>query len=259
MISEIRKLDDKLFSQLVRNHYTRRIKSHYLAYGNSYDFCRFYQVCQNDETVAVIACFYSSMMVSSVKDKNLSTHTLDEIADFILLNKPMSVEFEKRWSEHITRKTSQSYSSDVRTEFQFISKKVVPELNVEELPKLSEVFGILKECFPAISTDENQLWLADTSHRVRRGLSQSFMLDKCTTATIQYIIDKTVLIGNVGTIPAERGKHYARNLLYWIGEKLTDDGFDVRLMARPHRVSYYEEIGFKEIDTDIVLERKDND
>ena len=81
------------------------------------------------------------------------------------------------------------------------------------------------------------------------------MLDKCTTATIQYIVDGTVLIGNVGTIPEERGKHHARNLLYWIGEKLTNDGFDVRLMARPNRVSYYEEIGFKEIGTDIVLER----
>ena len=77
--------------------------------------------------------------------------------------------------------------------------------------------------------------------------------------TIQYIIDGVVLIGNVGTIPKERGKYHARNLLYWIGEKLTDDGFDVRLMARPHRVSYYEEIGFEEIDSDIVLERKEND
>ena len=72
---------------------------------------------------------------------------------------------------------------------------------------------------------------------------------------IQYIIDGTALIGHVATIPEERGKFHARSLLYWIGERLTLDGFCVKLFARPNRVSYYEEIGFKEIGTDIVLER----
>ena len=118
-----------------------------------------------------------------------------------------------------------------------------------------DVFKILAECFPAIKNNHG-LWLTDTSHRVRRGLAQSFILDGCTTATVQYIIDKVALIGHVGTLPEERGKHHARKLLYWIGEKLTADGFDVRLFARPHRVSYYEEIGFKKCGLDIVLERK---
>jgi len=47
--------------------------------------------------------------------------------------------------------------------------------------------------------------------------------------------------------------------LYWIGEKLTQDGFQVRLFARPHRVSYYEEIGFKACGIDLVLERIENE
>ena len=96
-----------------------------------------------------------------------------------------------------------------------------------------------------LAEETAKLWLTDTSHRVRRGLSQSFLLGNYTTATIQYIIDGVALVGHVGTIPEERGKFHARQLLYWIGEKLTQDGFQVRLFARPHRVSYYEEIGFK--------------
>lgn len=255
MISEIKNTDKNLFSKLKQNHYTRRIKSHFLAYGNHYDFCRFFLIESDDELVGLISCFYSSMMISTALDRTLSDNVLDEISDFILMNKPMSVEMEKSYSDYISEKVKYEYSADVRTEFRFKAKNTLPDLSVEELPKLSEVFEILKKCFPSVLSDENQLWLADTSHRVRRGLSQSFLLDNCTTATIQYIIDGTVLIGNVGTIPEERGKHYARNLLYWIGEKLTNDGFDVRLMARPNRVSYYEEIGFKEIGTDIVLER----
>ena len=66
-------------------------------------------------------------------------------------------------------------------------------------------------------------------------------------------------MGHVGTIPEERGKFHARQLLYWIGEKLTQDGFKVRLFARPHRVSYYEEIGFKACGIDLVLERIENE
>lgn len=82
---------------------------------------------------------------------------------------------------------------------------------------------------------------------------------KLHTATIQYIIDGVALVGHVGTIPEERGKFHARQLLYWIGEKLTQDGFQVRLFARPHRVSYYEEIGFKACGIDLVLERIENE
>ena len=99
------------------------------------------------------------------------------------------------------------------------------------------------------------LWLTDTSHKIRHGLSQCFMLGNFTTATIQYICDNTALVGHVATIPEERGRFHARKLLYWLGEKLNKEGVNVRLFARSHRVSYYEEIGFKEIGRDIVFER----
>ncbi|NLZ46357.1 MAG: hypothetical protein GX896_06655, partial [Clostridiales bacterium] len=78
----------------------------------------------------------------------------------------------------------------------------------------------------------------------------------CTTATIQYICDKVALIGHVATIPQERGKFHARKLLYWVGEKLDKDGYKVKLFARSNRVTYYEEIGFREGSVDLVFERK---
>ena len=71
--------------------------------------------------------------------------------------------------------------------------------------------------------------------------------------------DNVVFSDNLKSGPEERGKFHARQLLYWIGEKLTQDGFQVRLFARPHRVSYYEEIGFKACGIDLVLERIENE
>ena len=227
MIYETKEISSELLSGLKPNNYTRRIKSHFAAYGTGYDFLHFYAVEESGEKLGIISVFNASMMISTFKDKSAEL-------------------------------TKAEYKGDKRTEFSFVAKNDIPPLDVNELPKLDDVFRILAPCFPAIK-NSYELWLTDTSHRVRRGLSQSFLLGDYTTATIQYIIDGVALVGHVGTIPEERGKFHARQLLYWIGEKLTQDGFQVRLFARPHRVSYYEEIGFKACGIDLVLERIENE
>lgn len=258
MICQIDEMNKARLDGLKHNHYSRRIRSHYQAYGTSYDFARFFEVYDNGSFCGMISVFNSSMMIDSAENSELSSEIIDEIADFILMNKPASVELEEKYSSAVLSRVGSEYSSDTRTEFEFVPRNALPELDVDELPKLDDVFRILKESFPSLA-ESYELWLTDTSHRIRRGLSQSFLLGDYSTATIQYIIDGIALIGHVATIPEERGKFHARTLLYWIGEKLTGDGFTVKLFARPHRVSYYEEIGFKEIGTDNVLERKNID
>lgn len=255
MISETKSIDNAVLDSLKRNHYSRRIKSHFYAYGTDYSFSRFFFVEDSKEIVGIISIFNSTMIVASVESKALSESMLDEISGFVRMNKPMTVECEYIYAEHLAERLNDEYSGDMRTEFDFIAKHKLPPMSVNELPRLDDVFDVLKTSFPAIA-DSYELWITDTSHRIRHGLSQSFLLNDCSTATIQYIIDDIALIGHVATVPQMRGKHYARHLLYWIGERLTQDGFKVKLYARPHRVSYYEEIGFKAIGTDTVLERK---
>lgn len=255
MICETKNLNNDLLDMLKKNHYSRRIKSHFYAYGTDYDFSRFFLIEKSDVKLGLISVFNSSMMISSFEGQSFDDDIIGEIATFVNMNKPMSVEFECAYAERLEKLLEQEYKTDVRTEFEFVSKNMLPPTLVNELPKLDDVFNVLKTSFPSIA-ESYEMWITDTSHRVRHGLSQSFLLGEYTTATIQYIIDGTALIGHVATVPAERGKFHARHLLYWIGERLTLDGFSVKLFARPHRVSYYEEIGFKEIGTDIVLERK---
>ena len=257
MIYQTKSIDSELLESLKSNNYTRRIKSHFAAYGTEYDFCRFYIIEYAEEKMGVISVFNSSMMISTVKGKKLNRNILKELSGFIFMIKPMSVEFENEYAETLEKLTRSEYSGDRRTEFAFVSRNSMPQMDVNETPKLDDVFKILATCFPAVK-NSYELWLTDTSHRVRRGLAQSFLLGDYSTATIQYIVDKVALVGHVGTVPEERGKFHARKLLYWIGERLTKDGFEVRLFARPHRVSYYEEIGFKECGVDLVLERKKN-
>lgn len=255
MIRQILDENTEVFSLLKYNHYSRRIKSHFQAYGMSYDFARFYEICDADEnTLGAIAVFNASMIISTVRDRQFDSDSIAELAQFIMMTAPYVVELEVCYSDELEPLIAEYYSTDVRTQFEFASRNTLPELEVNEVPRLDDVFKVLASSFPSIA-ESGDLWMTDTSHRIRRGLAQSFLLGDYTTVTIQYIVDRTALIGHVATIPERRGEFHARKLLYWIGERLTLDGYTVRLFARPHRVSYYEEIGFKELETDIVFER----
>ena len=258
MIYETKEVTEELLGGLKKNNYTRRIKSHFRAYGTGYGFLRFFMIEENGERIGMISEFNSTMMISTFEGKKVSKAVLKELAGVISLVMPMQIELEEEYGLKLAALVGDEYFADKRTEFAFVTKNELPDMDVNELPKLDDVYKILAQSFPSIR-DSYQLWLTDTSHRVRRGLSQSFLLGDYTTATIQYIVDGVALVGHVATVPEERGKFHARRLLYWIGERLNKDGFEVRLFARPHRVSYYEEIGFREVGVDHVLERKSDE
>ena len=253
MITQIQNIDE--FIPLMRHdHYSRRIRSHYQAYGGEYDFCRFFLIKNDNQSHGLRVLFNSSMLMSTFKDCTLDEDETAELSMFISVNKPLSVELEKAYIPALLE-TLDDYKTDKRTQFRFSQKNDMPRLKVDEVPSLTDVYKILASSFPAIA-NSYELWLTDMSHRVRRGLAQSFLLGDYTTATIQYIVDRVALVGHVATVPKERGKMHARQLLYWIGQRLSADGLEVILFARPHRVSYYNEIGFIPVGVDLVLERK---
>ena len=260
MITETHDITENILNTLEKNHYSRRIKSHFLAYGVSYDFCRFYFVRENEnaDNDAVVSIFNASMVVSVFNNHTLSENEISELATLVFMTKPVTVEIKHDYSKKLSRLISDDYNAFDRTMFEFVCNNHIPKLDVNEMPRLDDVYNILSTSFPAIKNSYS-LWLTDTSHRVRKGLSQSFTLRNCSSATIQYIIDGIAFVGHVATIPEERGKHHARELLYWLGERLNDDGFSVQLFARSYNVSYYTEIGFIPIYNDIVFERKNLD
>ena len=256
MIMRIARENDELFSRLKPCHYGRRIRSHYMAYSIKYDFSKMYLLESGGEQKAVISLFNRSMVIGELIDKRLSGDDIEELALFIQINLPASVELDPVYASVLSPLISELYSGELRTEFAYNSSGDSRGAQIDEFPSLDSVFDILRGCFPALN-DSGGLWIADTSHRIRRGMSQSFLMNGCTTATLQYALDGVALIGNVATKKEYRGQFYARRLLYRLGERLTEEGWSVRLFARPHRVSYYEEIGFAAISHDIVFELQD--
>ncbi len=254
MIRQLFHIDGSLFENLVFNHYRLRIKSHFEAYGAGFDFCRFY-IAEYEKPEALLCVFNSTLTVSRFDGFTPSGELSEDLLMFIEMNKPRLFEADCEITEPVKAKLLFEYSAEDRTMFEFRELIKLSEIEVDELPRLDDVYGILKESFPELEKTYG-MWLTDTSHRVRRGLSQTFLYNGCTTATIQYLIENSALVGHVATLPEHRGKHYARELLYWIGNKLWGEGFTVRLFARAHRVSYYAEIGFLPVLHETVFERK---
>ena len=72
MIYETKEISSELLSGLKPNNYTRRIKSHFAAYGTGYDFLHFYAVEESGKKLGIISVFNASMMISTFKDKRLT-------------------------------------------------------------------------------------------------------------------------------------------------------------------------------------------
>ncbi len=255
MIKFLENLEINRIEKLCEGHYKRKILSNFYAYGIKYDFLRFYEIISEKENcgIGLISIFNSSMVIELDFDKEIPYEEIGELMTFISFNSPLTIEMPFYLAIEGKKHLRGVYLPCDRTEFAFTPHEIGQALVINEAPKLDDVYAILEECFPIVRNSYH-LWLTDTSHRIRHGLSQAFLVENKTTATLQYMVNNIALIGHVGTFPSHRGKHYAREMLYSIGDKLFAQGLEVRLFARNHRVSYYNEIGFLPIGSDIVFE-----
>lgn len=246
MIKYITDTDLLSVSTLHECYYGRKILSYFISYGTSYDFCRFFEVTNND-TKAYIVQFNAVMIICS--DGPLET---EELITFIQMNKPFRV--EAPWIILKDLCDIPGYKMLKRTKFEFTDHKPAnfDESKIEINPSLDEIYEILHEGFPTLAG--HGLWITEHSHKIRHGLSRIYLYNHCTTATVIYDVDDHVLIGQVATKSEARGRGYARDLLYWIGHTLSLRGKKVSLFALDYRESFYEEIGFKAISTENVIQ-----
>lgn len=233
---------------LLSSYYGRKILAYLKAYGTEYDFCKFYYL-HYDGGKGYMFIINSTLVIAPEGYVDA-----DEIAHFIEMYSPYRVEVPECLLKKLKVRLS-DYRYLKRTKFGFAEH--MPEnfdpSQVNENPKLDDVYKILHESFPHFS--DYALWLTDTSHRIRRGTSKVYMYRDCTTATVIYDVADKVLIGQVATMETARGKGYARELLYWLGHKMRMQGKEVSLFALDYRESFYREIGFNEISIESVLEK----
>ena len=103
MIKRTYDIDSATLDKLKQNHYTRRIKSHFQAYGTKYDFLQFFSLSRDGSDTGLICVFNSAMLISTFQDTDADEQTAEEIAAFINLNKPYSVELEQVLAKQVIR------------------------------------------------------------------------------------------------------------------------------------------------------------
>lgn len=229
----------------------RKMLAYMKAYGPGYDFCRFYKV--TDESGEGFMFIINSTLIICTDG---CLEVTDEIRFFISMNLPFRVEGDSRLLSNIGLK--EHYQVLNRTIFELIPDKNSESFGEEYVdfnPNLPDVYKILSEGFPNIS--DFSLWYTDTSHRCRHGISRVFTYRECTTASVIFDIEDEILIGQVATKQSARGSGHARQFLKWLAYFFNNLGKRAFLLALDVRVSFYREIGFKEIGNEIVLERMD--
>lgn len=229
----------------------KKMLSYMRAYGPNYDFCRFYKVT-NETGIGFMFIINSTLIICT--DGNLLPDQETDL--FISMNMPFRIEGDSNILEGIG--LTEQYQRLNRTIFELIpddSPLEAIEEHVDFNPKLTDVYEILSEGFPNIA--DFSLWYTDTSHRCRHGISRVFTYRNSTTASVSFDIGSTILIAQVATTSAARGRGYAREFLKWLAKFFNGLGKRAYLLALDVRKSFYEEIGFREVGHEIVLERID--
>ncbi len=254
MTSQILAENEIELSSLTADCYTRKLKSNFLAYGVSYDFCRFYSISSQTQK-AIVCIFNSSMLVATVEGEIFTEEDIEDLLLFIKMNKPTMIEMNVNIANIIVDFLKEDYSCENRTEFECVQTFDVGKIELDDKPSLDEIFDIVKVAFPSMS-DGYELWITDTSHRIRRGQSILYSFEKSSTLMIKYMLDGYALIGQVGTLPEKRGNDYARKMLYAVSNLMHQKGFKVCLFAREKMVGFYQKLGFVPVLSDVVFERK---
>lgn len=231
--------------------YARKLTVYLNAYGVDYDFCQFYHITSEEDTGESWAMLLNSTLVVCGNGKL----PLAEMECFITMHRPARVEGP---TQLIGALSPEDYEYKRRTMFALNPTDLPEDFAVEEIdesPSLDTVYDILREGFPNLIGYD--LWMTDTSHLRRRGLTKQYTYRGMTTASLLFDVDNHVLVGQVATRVAARGSGYARSFLGWLAGGLRAQGKTAVLYALDVRVSFYKEIGFTPIETSSLLSRID--
>ena len=254
MIKLIKSEDELDRELLLKTLSGRKMLAYMKAYGANYDFCRFYKITGEYGNIGEGYMFIINSTLIICGDGDLEPN--EEIDLFVSMNVPFRIEGDQKILEGI--KIPDRYQVLNRTIFELIPDDTPLEAieeHVEFNPNLPDVYKILSEGFPNIA--DFSLWYTDTSHRCRHGISRVLTYRGSTTASVVFDIGNVALIGQVATKVSARGSGYAREFLKWLALFLNNNGKRAYLLALDVRVSFYREIGFREVEHEIVLERID--
>ena len=177
MITQMQNLTDAEHAILNQTWRGKKILSYLQAYGFDYEFCRSFRLTEGEKTGWMLL-FNATLLICAEQPV-----ALEETKTFVEMHLPFRIECPASFLP--TLATLPNYQKLRRTMFvltpQPVSEEFQPEA-VQKQPDLTAVYQILHEGFPNLLS--YPLWLTDTSHRCRHGISQVLTYRDSTTVTI---------------------------------------------------------------------------
>ncbi|MCC8043463.1 MAG: GNAT family N-acetyltransferase [Oscillospiraceae bacterium] len=234
-------------------YYAAKQRAYLKAYGTDYDFCRFYGIYNGGLPCGSFMLNNSAMTVciSEMIQTRGGERIFSEIEDFIGIYSPESIECG---SEVIPPK---GYERGVRTLFSLKGAKEAAGNDCgcfDCSPPLKRVYEVVSQSFGGIDLS---LWYTDTSHRLRHGVSEVFLLNGCSAAAVDFEDGKNVYISSVCTLPEKRGRGFGRELITLINNHYEEKGRECLLWAEQSLCGFYRSIGLEPIDRDYYYKKGD--
>ncbi len=130
----------------------------------------------------------------------------------------------------------------------YVSSSRTPKLQAitpfDESFSYREVYDLLRECGFALGAYEP--WIGDLALRVRKGTANVLAVREAntiSTASVLFESCHAVYLGAVATHPSMRGRGLGGDLVL----RLAQCGKRTEILCKPHRVSFYNSLGFSQI------------
>lgn len=219
-----------------RDLFGTRIAASLATYGMDTNGVSVYVQQAGDTLTAVVSDVFSDGTLTCTDDADF-----DELREFVhflglhtlLCSKPAAdaLGFLPHCSGHIMR---------------YVHSERVPQAEYitpdHDAFRYREVYDLLKSC--GFTPGEYGAWLGDFALRVRRGTANVLCVRQngaaVSTASALFMTDTAVYLGAVGTSDACRGRGLGGDLVL----RLAQCGKRAEILCRPHRVSFYESLGF---------------
>lgn len=234
MIKRIYEFDERFSPD---GYYRGKVNAAAAAYGFSYDFCRFYSYGGG-----YILIYNSSCVMTG----NFKKGELSEFLDFC---GAYSLECPGGDAPAGFKPYKRTRLSCPVSEYEYDEKLLRVDSGFED------IYNILLSSFG--EKIDHDLWYADISHRVRHGVSSTFLYKNCAAGRIDFIGGSCGYFSDIAVSPDHRRKGIGEELLKIMGAYLFRKGLCGELYAYNDVLPFYLRRGFKTLGSDVYYRRKE--
>lgn len=211
-----------------------RIKAILKAYGTGYNFVSFYA----NEDFSVLICLQDSLAVLHMENGDDKVALIDVVEFLPMVAKTILCEVSLPMDSLIKHGFETEQGSLFRLDK--YEHMTLPEVSGD----IQAAFDISSAVFNEVNEEDFNSWYTDLSHRIRHGMSAVFTLKGICTATSFLCEEDIMLLAQLATLPAMRGRGYARKILFHTATAVKAKSI-LLLSQNKESDSFYIKLGFQ--------------